>query len=143
MKNQHSSFIIKFTILMEYATKITTSLFFIVIACYLPYTCAMYAFYGVLVPITTVYIPAIDVTELRGFIITTIFHLLQFGCGCCCIAAIDVLMAILLICPLIHSYLIGVDSAELNDRLNDVSVKNWAIQTRFRNIVLMIREMDV
>lgn len=103
----------------------------------------MYAFYGLLVPITTVYIPGVNVTELRGFVITAISQVLQFGLGCCCIAAVDVLMAILLMCPLIHSYLICVDLAELSNRLNDGFVDRWAVKTKFRNIVLMIREMDV
>lgn len=143
MHNRRSALVHKFTILMEYGTKVTTSLFFVVIACYLPYTFVMYAFYGRLVPITTVYVPGVDVTALRGFVITTVFHVLQFGLGCCCIAAIDVLMAILLVCPFIHSQLICLDVAELSGRLCRGSDSRPAVRAAFRNILLMVREMDV
>lgn len=136
------AFVNKFTIFIEYATKITTSMFFVVIACYLPYTFVMYVFYGRMEPITTVFIPGIDETELRGFVLTTIFHLLQFGFGSICIASIDVLLAILLICPLIHSYLIGLNLNQLNKCLDNARTDGIEAKARFRNILLMRQEMD-
>lgn len=70
----------KFTIFIRqqihqfsYSTKITTTMSFIVIACLIvPYTFVMYVFYRRMEPITTIFVPSIDETELRGVVILNI-----------------------------------------------------------------------
>lgn len=98
---------------------------------------------GEIVPIVPLMIPGVDETTLRGMCITTAYHVVTVFFTCYGLAIIDLIYAIPVIHSLMVSELINDEIYQLNEYLVQSKVDRVAVKVKFRNILLMHKEMAV
>lgn len=113
---------------------------------YIPTPIAKYLFYGTYQVILPIYLPGINATgSTHEYLITSSVHLIALGFETVVTITIELLLLIILICPIVFAYLIELHSNALNVDLESGHLKdnNMMVKVLFRNILLMHQEMEM
>lgn len=139
---EHSKLLRTASMICDLLTKIIIGLYVLFVGlCYFGYPLVLYVVYGELELILPVYIPGIDETSTTGFIITTVFHVTAVTLAVNAYAAIDSACLITILGAVFHGLLIKIDANLLNDELRNRSADRISVKARFRNILMMQRDM--
>lgn len=124
---------------------LTWTIYAMVFFMYIPTPIVRYLLYGTYQMILPVYLPGINATgSTHEYLITSSVHLIVLGFESIVIVAIEMLLLIILISPIIFAYLIGFHSNALNMDLESRNLKcNRIAKAMFRNILLMHQEMEM
>ena len=131
----------KFSLFTEILFKFTIGLYIIGALVLFVFTFHVYLTTGEMIPIVPIFIPGIDATTSLGYTIHTIFHIVLIAFVVFGFASIDFLIAILITSSLIFSKLIAIDLKQINTDLSGKNAKMINAIGRFRNVLLMHREM--
>lgn len=139
---EHLKFLRIASIMCDAITKIITGLYVVfILLFFFGYPLISYFVYEEIQPIVPVYIPGIDESSTAGFIIMTTFHVIFVTFGGISFAAIDCVCVIIILGAVIYGFLIKLDANALNDELRNNGGDRISVKVRFRNILMMQREM--
>lgn len=131
----------KFSIFAEILFKFTIGMYITGCIVIFMFTVHVYLTTGEMIPVIPIFIPGIDATTPIGYTIHTIFHIILMIFVAFGFASLDFLIAILITSSLIFSKLIAIDFKQINPDLSDKNKKMIDAIGRFRNVLLMHREM--
>lgn len=101
----------------------------------------LYLLYGSVELIVPIYIPMIDATEKTGYIITTASHVYFTAMATAGFCFFDSLISNLILHVLVYAELIENDLGALNQMIADGEWNELDLRIRFRNILIMHKEM--
>lgn len=130
-----------YSIVVYRITQLFFLLYFLCMIAFYSAPVIIYLCFNVVEPIISVYVPFIDPTEQTGFIISTGFHVFFIFIATIGFTYIDSLLANLIFHVLMYSGLIGNDLKTLNDMISEGGHNELDLRIRFRNILLMHKEM--
>lgn len=127
-----------------YVFRITQLFFLLYFMCMVVFISApffIYLLFNVVEPIIPIYIPFVDPTEKIVFIITSGFHVYFIFIATFGFTFVDSLLANLIFYVLMYAGLIEDDLNALNQMISDGEQNGLVLRIRFRNILLMHKEM--
>lgn len=135
----------KFTLFIEYGLKgLTWSVCAVIGIVYIPIPIVFYLLNGSYEPVMPIYLPGVNATDtMSGFVITSIFHWTIIGFYPLFDVAIELILFVMLVSPIIFAHFIAFHSATLNTALENGTVSRVKARALFRNILLMHQEMVV
>lgn len=131
----------RFAFLTEIIFKFGTFLYFVSGIAFLVYPLYMYFFKGELVTINPSYLPGIDETTVKGYIMITIYHIVLLSVAVVGATASDCLFTMLIANTPVLSLLIEMEVEQLNDALASENTDKLLVKSKFRNMLFMHREM--
>lgn len=139
-------FLNNFLYFIQYGIRVLTwSIYSMVFLMYLPTPIVKYLLYGTYQLILPIYLPGINATGSKPeYLLTSSVHIITLTFESVVIVAIEMLLLIVLISPIIFAYLIGFHLTEMNVHLENGRLKDHiTVKAMFRNILLMHQEMEV
>lgn len=116
-------------------------LYFLSMVSYFLYPIYMYLFDGEIVTLIPTYFPGINEKSYSGFIILSCYQILLIFLAFIAASACDFLFTMLIVNVPVMAILIEMEVEQLNDILTSQKVDEPLAKSKFRNILLMHREM--
>lgn len=116
-------------------------LYFLSIISYFVYPIYTYWLKREIITLLPTFMPGIDEGSASGFIIITCYHILLLLVALVAASACDFLFTILIANTPVMATLIEMEVQQLNDILTSQKVDVLLMKSKFRNILLMHREM--
>lgn len=131
----------RFALLTEIILKFGAFLYFSSGIAVFFYPLYMYIFHGELVTLNPTYLPGIDEKTVKGYIMIMIYQTILETVAVIGATASDCLFTMLIANTPVLSLLIEMEVEQLNEALTSDKVDKLLVKTRFRNMLLMHREM--
>lgn len=131
----------RFAFYTEIVFKCGTLLYFLSILGYFVYPMYMYWFKREIVTLMPTYIPGINERTASGFVIVTCYHVILLVVAFVAATSCDFLFTMLIANTPVMAILIEMEVQQLNEILTSQKTDVPLLKSKFRNILLMHREM--
>lgn len=131
----------RFAFYTEIVFKCGTLLYFLSLLTYFIYPFYMYLYEGEIIALVPTYLPGVDEKSVSGFMILSCYHITIMILAFIGASGCDFMFAMLIANTPVMAILIEMEVQQLNDILTSQKVDVLLMKCKFRNILLMHREM--